>query len=115
MLEGPVHAVLQRSASSAHGSLPAFAVAGALVVTLAGCGGTSGLDRGRAVFRRDCSHCHTLTGHDTHASGGDLAVGDLSIPVLASFVRAMPGRLSRGEVADVAAYVRAVQKREHAK
>jgi mono/diheme cytochrome c family protein len=90
-----------------------LALAGVLVAILAGCGGTSGLDRGRAVFRRDCSDCHTLSGHDTTASGGDLAMGDLSISVLASFARVMPVQLSTGDVGAVAAYVRAAQTRRH--
>jgi mono/diheme cytochrome c family protein len=90
-----------------------FALAVVLVAILAGCGGTTRLDRGRAVFRRDCSDCHTLAGHDTSAAGGDLAIGNLSIPVLASFVRVMPVRLTLNDVAVVTAYVRAAQEREH--
>lgn len=84
-----------------------------VVAVLAGCGGTTTTDGGRYVFRRDCSHCHTLTGHDTISVGGDLAIGSLSIPVLASFVRAMPVRLTHRDVAAVTAYVRAVQQRDH--
>ena len=80
---------------------------------LAGCGGTSERDRGRVVFRRDCSDCHTLTGHDTHIPGGDLAMGNLSTAELQSFVRVMPVRLSRRDVTAVAAYVHAAQKRTH--
>jgi mono/diheme cytochrome c family protein len=81
------------------------------MAVLAGCGGTGRLDRGRAVFQRDCTSCHTLTGHDTRTPGGDLAMGNLSISELVGFVRVMPVRLSRADVEAVATYVRAAQKR----
>ncbi|MBV8079254.1 MAG: cytochrome c [Actinobacteria bacterium] len=91
-------------------------VVGALVLTTftiaaAGCGGPTALDRGRAIFTRDCSSCHTLTGHETAVAGGDLAVVSMSLADLASFTRAMPVRLSPGEVRAVAAYVHASMRR----
>ena len=86
--------------------------ASALVVLLAaaGCGSdrsssAAQTERGRAIFERSCSGCHTLTGHDTPARGGDLATAKLSVADIASFVRVMPVRLSSDQVAAVAAYV----------
>jgi mono/diheme cytochrome c family protein len=63
------------------------------------------------VFARSCSGCHTLTGHDTPARGGDLALARLSAHDVAGFVRVMPVRLSGGDVDAVAAYVHAVAAR----
>jgi hypothetical protein len=87
---------------------------GALVAVLAGCGGTTGLD-GAGVFRRDCSECHTVTGHDGRTVGGDLAIGYLALPVLVTFVREMPVRLTRHDIAVVTAYVHAAQQRQRAR
>ena len=47
---------------------------------------------GRQIYTRSCSTCHSLTGHDTHAPGGDLVNPNLSIADLASFARTMPVR-----------------------
>jgi mono/diheme cytochrome c family protein len=78
-----------------------------LAATLAGCGGDHSSSRGRAIFARDCASCHTLTGHDTNASGGDLRVGRLDAAAIASFARVMPvePRLDSAELRAVAAYV----------
>ena len=84
--------------------------ASALAATLAGCGGSSNaLGRGHAIFTQRCSSCHTLTGRDTHADGGDLAVAHLSVADIASFARVMPLRpsLSRRDTLAVAEYVHA--------
>jgi mono/diheme cytochrome c family protein len=77
---------------------------------LAGCGGknhASGtqLRQGEAVFVRSCTGCHTLTGRDTDAAGGDLAIARLPLADLRSFIRVMPVHLSRAELNAVAAYV----------
>jgi mono/diheme cytochrome c family protein len=76
-------------------------------MTLAGCGGGNSLARGHAIFTQRCSSCHTLTGHDTHADGGDLALPHLSVADIASFTRVMPLRrpLSRRDTLAVADYV----------
>ena len=85
----------------------------ALIALAAGCGGQSHtasrrqLREGRALFTRSCSDCHTLTGHDTHAAGGDLATATLDVADLTSFVRVMPVRLSSAQVRAIAAYVHA--------
>src|SRR5579864_7237911 len=88
-------------------------VAGIVLVLLAGCGGghrgASGqLQQGRVVFARSCAGCHTLLGHDTEAPGGDLAIAQLRVADLRSFVRVMPVNLSSREVDAVPAYVNAV-------
>jgi mono/diheme cytochrome c family protein len=91
-----------------------LATAAALALLLCGCGGHGStgeehrLARGRTVFAHSCTGCHTLTGHDTRASGGDLAIGRLTTAELASFVRVMPVRLSPADVDAVAAYLRAI-------
>jgi len=63
---------------------------------------------GKAVFASACAGCHTLTGHDTRAPGGDLAVAKLSEATILSFVRVMPVRITEGDSRAVAAYVAAV-------
>jgi len=70
-----------------------------------GCGGQS--VSGRAVFHHDCAGCHTLAGHETGISGGDLGANRLTVGQLESFVAVMPLRtkLSRDEERAVAAYV----------
>ena len=88
-------------------SRAAVAALGA-VALLAGCGGGGGGGRdarGRAIFDRSCSGCHSLTGRDVGRPGGDLAALRLSRADVAGFVRVMPVRLSAAEVAAVAAYV----------
>jgi mono/diheme cytochrome c family protein len=89
----------------------ACALATGLVVLASGCGGTTRTDRGRALFNRACSGCHTLTGHDSRAPGGDLAIAELSVADIDSFVRVMPVHLSSAQVDAVAAYVHAVAAR----
>jgi mono/diheme cytochrome c family protein len=82
-----------------------------VVLLAAGCGGGRHLATGRTIFARSCSGCHTVTGHDTRAPGGDLAIARLSVGEIESFVRVMPVRLSRGEEAEVAAFVYAASDR----
>jgi mono/diheme cytochrome c family protein len=89
-----------------------LAAAATLILPLCGCGGhrqthaASALP-GRAVFAAACAGCHTVTGHDTRARGGDLGIAQLSAGDVASFVRVMPVHLSARQVAAVAAYVHA--------
>lgn len=59
------------------------------------------------MFAAACASCHTLTGRDTRARGGNLAIAELSPRDIASFVRVMPVRLSPADVDAVAAYVHA--------
>jgi len=75
------------------------------VALLAGCGGHRASVSGKAVFSSSCAGCHTLTGHDTDAPGGDLAIAKLSAADIASFVRVMPVHLTASQEAAVAAYV----------
>jgi mono/diheme cytochrome c family protein len=79
---------------------------------LAACGSPTALQRGHGIFERDCSSCHTLTGHETTVDGGDLAIARMSVADLVSFTRVMPVRkpLSDGDVRDVARYVRSRQR-----
>jgi mono/diheme cytochrome c family protein len=79
------------------------------VLALAGCGGASQASRGHAIFEQQCSTCHTLTGHDTSADGGDLAIAHMRVADIASFARVMPlaHQLSKPDALAVARYVRA--------
>ena len=83
------------------------------MLALVGCGGASQTGRGHAIFEQECSSCHTLTGHDTRADGGDLAIAHLRVADIASFARVMPVRppLSKADAVAVARYVRLHQRR----
>lgn len=89
-------------------------MAAVLIAALAGCGGGSHsrlsgqLRQGRTVFEESCTGCHTLTGRDSKAAGGDLAIARLPPADLLSFIRVMPVHLSHAEMDAVAAYVHAV-------
>jgi mono/diheme cytochrome c family protein len=74
------------------------------VAVLAGCGGGPS---GKALYAKDCESCHTLTGRDQGAMGGDLGVPHLSVADLASFARTMPVRppLNEAQANAVARYV----------
>jgi mono/diheme cytochrome c family protein len=61
------------------------------------------------VFNTACATCHTLTGHDTPAQGGDLAIAPLSRHTIASFIHIMPVHLARADSAAVAAYIQHTQ------
>lgn len=76
-------------------------------VLLSGCGGGHSTAHGRAIFDRSCARCHTLTGHDTSAPGGDLRAGRLTAADVASFARVMPVHpsLSAADARAVAQYV----------
>ena len=67
------------------------------------------MQRGHGIFVRECSACHTLTGHETTVDGGDLAVMRMSVADLASFARVMPLQkpLSEADALAVARYIRA--------
>jgi len=67
--------------------------------------------RGRTVFAAVCAGCHTLTGHDSRAPGGDLAMAKLSTRAIVSFVHLMPVHLTGANVSAVAAYVHATAVR----
>ena len=95
-------------------ALCALAALTILTLLLCGCGGQtpheSTLERGKAVFVAACSSCHTLTGHDSRAPGGDLAIGRFTVPDIESFVRIMPVHISPADVQAVAVYVRSKMK-----
>jgi mono/diheme cytochrome c family protein len=84
-----------------------FVLAAAAAALLAGCSGGHSTARGRHVFVRSCAGCHTLTGHDTGASGGDLRATRLSAADVTSFARVMPIRppLSAADARAVGRYV----------
>jgi mono/diheme cytochrome c family protein len=84
---------------------------GTLVLTA--CGASTHHAEGRRIFAASCASCHTITGHDTQAPGGDLAVPRFTEAEIASFARVMPvhPRLSRANIQAVAAYVAAAQRR----
>jgi mono/diheme cytochrome c family protein len=84
-----------------------------LVLVAAGCGGgTTEAQRGHAVFEHACASCHTIGGRERGTSGGDLALGHLSLADIESFTRAMPTRerLSEAEVRAVSLYVQSRQR-----
>jgi mono/diheme cytochrome c family protein len=82
------------------------ASAATAALILCGCGSTAATS-GHAIFDRACAHCHTLTGHDTDADGGDLGLGSLTVTEIESFTRVMPARpaLTAAEIRAVARYV----------
>lgn len=89
--------------------------AAGLACMLAGCGGTphgktAAVIPGRAIFARSCGGCHTLTGHDTQAPGGDLTTARLRIRDIASFARIMPvrPRLTEADAVAFAEYIHSV-------
>jgi mono/diheme cytochrome c family protein len=69
--------------------------------------------RGGRIYTPSCSNCHTLTGHDTHAPGGDLLETDLGVADLESFARTMPIRppLSAADAYAVAEYIHDAMQR----
>jgi mono/diheme cytochrome c family protein len=83
----------------------------ALATAAGGCGGQHASD-GRAIYDRSCSGCHSLTGHERGADGGDLATLHLGVRDLASFARVMPVTppLTREQALAVARYVRAAER-----
>jgi mono/diheme cytochrome c family protein len=106
---------------------------GALVLVLSGCGASGGprstsssgprsssssalgvgTASGHEVFTRECSFCHSLTGHSSpKQQGGDLLGARLRRPVLAQFTAEMPvkHRLTKAELNAVVDYVLAVQR-----
>jgi mono/diheme cytochrome c family protein len=83
----------------------------ALALTAFGCAhrvpASSELASGHRIYAHSCSACHSLTGHDTHSSGGDLANPNLTLADLASFARTMPVRppLTAAHADAVARYI----------
>jgi hypothetical protein len=65
------------------------------------------------VYDRSCTGCHTLSGRERGAQGGDLALTGLDAADLASFARTMPVRppLDAADANAVAEYVHAVAAR----
>jgi mono/diheme cytochrome c family protein len=91
-------------------AVPGVAAAAVVLAVLSGC--TANERRqveppqpASAIFAAACSACHTLTGRDSPAVGGDLAIDGLSVRAVASFVRVMPVHLSAAEIGAVANYV----------
>jgi mono/diheme cytochrome c family protein len=77
-----------------------------LALLVAGCGAPKD---GSRLFARECAGCHSLSGRERGAMGGDLAVLLLSSRDLVSFESVMPtpDRVSAAEAKSIAAYVRA--------
>lgn len=91
-------------------------VAVALAIAAAGCGGAGSppTRNGRTLFTQACGACHTLNGIDSPKhQGGDLLGVHMSRPALLEFAREMPvrRRLTSAELATVADYILAVQRR----
>jgi len=69
--------------------------------------------QGRKLYVHACAVCHTLTGHDTHAEGGDLGVLEMSEAQMVSFARIMPiPKMTKGELRMLARYVVAAEADE---
>jgi mono/diheme cytochrome c family protein len=88
----------------------------ALAFAIAACGGAeaSPPSQGKRLFSEDCAVCHTLTGVNSPShQGGDLLRAQMSRSDLLQFTREMPVRhaLSQAQLATVADYVLAVQRR----
>ena len=97
-----------------------------VLVTAAGCGSSGSGSRasssghgptasvsGHMVFSRQCSFCHSLSGHSTpRQQGGDLLGIHLRRQDLTQYTAEMPvrHRLSRAELRAVVDYVLAVQR-----
>jgi mono/diheme cytochrome c family protein len=99
-------------------------VAAALAATGCGSGGHHSLNlprkparaeltAGARIFESSCANCHTLSGHDTSATGGDLALLPASQAEIASFARIMPVEppLTPTRVKAVAAYIVGMERR----
>jgi mono/diheme cytochrome c family protein len=84
-------------------------------VLAAGCGGghVTSEEKGHRIFDSQCSSCHSLTGHERGAVGGDLVLAHLKEKDVASFARVMPTNkpLSQPEARAVASYVVSVADR----
>ena len=87
----------------------ALLVAVALLATA--CGHTAD---GRRLFARECAGCHSLTGREHGAMGGDLAIPLLAVRDLESFAAAMPtpDTVSAPQAHAIAVYVRAHELRQ---
>jgi mono/diheme cytochrome c family protein len=88
----------------------------AVALAAAGCGGAGSPapSPGGTLFTRACGACHTLNGVDSPKhQGGDLLGVQMSRPALLQFAREMPvrRRLTSAELATVADYILAVQRR----
>jgi mono/diheme cytochrome c family protein len=85
------------------------------LLTAAGCGGGHATTSaaGRKIFASQCSGCHTLSGREQGAVGGDLVLAHLRVKDLASFARVMPTkpRLSSAAANAVALYIASVARR----
>ena len=92
-------------------------LAWALVIAgLAGCGaGRTPAPDGAALFRSQCTSCHTIAGNENRRTqGGDLLRFRIRRRQLLQFVGEMPTRmrLTPTQVAAVTDYVRGVQQSE---
>jgi hypothetical protein len=82
-----------------------------LALTVSGCAhhGPASAEppSGHGIYTHSCANCHSLTGHDTHAPGGDILNPNLTITDLASFARTMPVRppLTTADDEAVARYI----------
>jgi len=91
----------------------------AISIAAAGCGGGNGGGSSQsraaaALFKRNCSACHSLIGNESrHRQGGDLAGYRLSRQDLLEFTREMPARspLTSSQLKMVVDYVLAIEQR----
>ena len=68
------------------------------------------LAEGRRLFAGACGACHTLTGHDTHADGGDLGLLHMTQAQMLSFALIMPNpKMSSDKLRIIVRYVVTVE------
>ncbi len=88
----------------------------AIVGLVSGCGAANAPApvNGAALFREDCSSCHSLIGNESlHRQGGDLLHYDLGPGILRQFTREMPvhPRLDAQHLAAIVEYVYRAEQR----
>jgi mono/diheme cytochrome c family protein len=88
----------------------------AITGVISGCGGAGAppSPSGAALFRQDCTSCHSLIGNESlHRQGGDLLRYDLGPEILRQFTREMPvhPRLEARQLAAIVEYVHRAEQR----
>ncbi|HET9103894.1 MAG TPA: c-type cytochrome [Solirubrobacteraceae bacterium] len=89
----------------------------ALALVLVACGSSPApvaTPQGSALFKHNCSGCHSLTGHQSaRDQGGDLLAARLPHAVALQYAREMPVRrpLTHAQLEAIVDYIAAVQRR----
>jgi mono/diheme cytochrome c family protein len=107
----PAGSASSRSVSTST-SRGVFSVTTGSVSVTTGSASTSAAS-GPALFKANCSACHSLTGHQSPAKqGGDLVVAHLPRAVELQYAQEMPVRraLNRAQLTTIVDYILAVQR-----